>query len=56
VETLTALRDDGYSGFASLEPHLASANFLGGFSGSTLFGEAARAFLDLIPRLGMATA
>ena len=23
LETLTALRDDGYTGFASLEPHLA---------------------------------
>lgn len=52
VETLTALRDDGYSGFASLEPHLASTNFLGGFSGPTSFGEAARAFRDLTTRLG----
>jgi len=56
VETLTALRDDGYSGFVSLEPHLASTNALGGFSGPVSFGEAARAFRDLTTRLGVATA
>jgi sugar phosphate isomerase/epimerase len=54
-ETLTALRDDGYSGFASLEPHLASAHELGGFSGPTAFGEAARAFADLLRELGVGT-
>jgi sugar phosphate isomerase/epimerase len=56
AETLTALRDDGYSGFTSLEPHLASTNALGGFSGPVSFGEAARAFRDLTTRLGVATA
>lgn len=56
VETLTALRDDGYSGVTSLEPHLASTNALGGFSGPVSFGEAARAFRDLTTRLGVATA
>jgi sugar phosphate isomerase/epimerase len=55
VQTLAALRDDGYSGFASLEPHLASTSSLGGFSGPGLFGEAARAFRDLTTRLGVAT-
>ena len=44
-ETLTALRDDGYSGFASLEPHLATQHGLGGFSGPAAFGRAARAFI-----------
>ena len=31
--TIAALKADGYTGFASLEPHLASAHELGGFSG-----------------------
>lgn len=44
METLAALRDDGYVGFASLEPHLAAQNELGGFSGPAEFGVAARAF------------
>jgi len=46
-ETIAALRADGYSGFASLEPHLASAHELGGFSGPVAFGSAARAFAGL---------
>lgn len=54
-ETIQALRDDGYRGFASLEPHLASAHELGGFSGPTAFGEAARAFAGLISPLGIET-
>jgi sugar phosphate isomerase/epimerase len=54
-ETLTALRDDGYTGFASLEPHLADQHALGGFSGPTAFGEAARAFSRLLDRIGVAT-
>jgi sugar phosphate isomerase/epimerase len=55
LDTLTALRDDGYTGFASLEPHLASAHELGGFSGPAAFGEAARAFAGLIGRIGVST-
>ena len=35
------------AGFASLEPHLASAHELGGFSGPVAFGNAARAFAAL---------
>ncbi len=54
-ETLTALRDDGYSGFASLEPHLASAHELGGFSGPRAFGIAARAFAGLVAEIGVTT-
>jgi len=54
-ETLTALRDDGYTGFASLEPHLASQHELGGFSGPTAFGEAARAFAGLLADIGVST-
>lgn len=53
-ETLTALRDDGYAGFASLEPHLSEAFELGGFSGPFAFGEAGRAFRALTDELGVA--
>jgi len=56
VETLTALRDDGYTGFASLEPHLTVTNALGGFSGPAAFGVAARAFAALTDRLGIGIA
>lgn len=52
-ETLTALRDDGYAGFASLEPHLADTHALGGFSGPASFGLAARAFRRLTDELGI---
>ncbi len=52
-ETLRALRDDGYAGYASLEPHLASAHELGGFSGPDAFGRAARAFRALTDDLGV---
>jgi len=54
-ETLTALRDDGYTGFASLEPHLAAQHELGGFSGPAAFGEAARAFAGLLAEIGVNT-
>lgn len=56
IQTLTALRDDGYAGFASLEPHLAQAHDLGGFSGPTAFGRAARAFAALTDAIGVRTA
>lgn len=56
VQTLTALRDDGYSGFASLEPHLIYSDALGGFSGPESFGIAARAFSRLTAELGIETA
>jgi len=52
-ETLTALRDDGYTGFASLEPHLALQHGLGGFSGPAEFGRAARAFATLTDSIGV---
>jgi sugar phosphate isomerase/epimerase len=44
-ETLTALRDDGWTGYASLEPHL--------FTGPEGFGRAARAFAALTGELGI---
>jgi len=55
LETLTALRDDGYAGFASLEPHLAEQSSLGGFSGPAEFGRAARAFAALTEAIGVET-
>lgn len=53
VETLTALRDDGYQGFVSLEPHLSAAHSLGGFSGPAAFGRAARALRRITDDLGV---
>lgn len=55
LETVTALRDAGYDGFASLEPHLAAGFSLGGFSGPAAFGRAARAFDRLIDQIGVTT-
>ncbi|TXN31085.1 sugar phosphate isomerase/epimerase family protein [Lacisediminihabitans profunda] len=53
LETLTALRDDGYAGFASLEPHLADVTSMGAFSGPFAFGRAARGFASLTNQLGI---
>jgi sugar phosphate isomerase/epimerase len=55
LPTLTALRDDGYTGFASLEPHLAEQSAQGGFSGPAEFGRAARAFAALTRAIGVTT-
>lgn len=51
--TIAALKADGFTGFASLEPHLASAHELGGFSGPAAFGVAARAFAALAAKNGV---
>jgi sugar phosphate isomerase/epimerase len=51
--TIAALAADGYSGFSSLEPHLADAHDLGGFSGPAAFGRAARAFRSLAETAGV---
>jgi sugar phosphate isomerase/epimerase len=51
--TIAALKADGFTGFASLEPHLASAHELGGFSGPVAFGVAARAFAALAAKNGI---
>jgi len=53
LATVTALRDDGYAGFASLEPHLTIQQRLGGFSGPAAFGRAARAFAQLTASIGV---
>jgi sugar phosphate isomerase/epimerase len=48
VETIRALRADGFDGFFSLEPHLGQAHALGGFSGPELFTEAWQVFTDIL--------
>ena len=52
-ETLAALRDSGFAGFMSLEPHLASAGRFGGFSGPEAFKRAVRALKSLLNELGI---
>jgi sugar phosphate isomerase/epimerase len=52
-ETLSALRDSGFDGYLSLEPHLAQAGRFGGFSGPEGFGRAARALKALLAELAM---
>jgi sugar phosphate isomerase/epimerase len=54
--TIAALAADGFTGFASLEPHLASAHELGGYSGPMAFGVAARAFAVLAAKNGVTLA
>lgn len=53
AETLAALRDVGYHGFASLEPHLTDFTTLGGYSGPEAFGRAARALRTLTDSIGV---
>lgn len=53
VETLRALRDDGFDGYFSLEPHLRSAHSRGGFSGAELFEKAHSAFTGLLRQEGI---
>jgi sugar phosphate isomerase/epimerase len=52
--TIAALRVDGYDGFFSMEPHLASAGAMGGFSGPDLFAKATEAFTALLRAQGVA--
>ena len=51
--TIAALHADGYAGFASMEPHLASGHATGGFSGPAAFGVATRAFTALLDKVGV---
>ncbi len=53
VETIRALRDDGFDGFFSLEPHLADYNALGGFSGAELWTSAWKALTDILKAEGI---
>lgn len=47
-ELLQRLRQDGYSGFLALEPHLAAAGQYQGFSGPELFRQASQALKRLL--------
>jgi sugar phosphate isomerase/epimerase len=47
-EIMAALRDSGFSGFMSLEPHLARAGRFGGFSGPEGFRRASKALKFLL--------
>jgi len=52
-ETVAALRADGFDGFFSMEPHLAAANPLGGFSGVDEFVTATKAFIAILDEQGI---
>lgn len=52
-ETVHALREDGYDGFFSMEPHLAEAHHLGGFSGPDGFRRATRTFMAILDAEGV---
>jgi sugar phosphate isomerase/epimerase len=52
-ETLSALGNDGFEGYLSLEPHLAAGGRHGGFSGPEGFRRAARALKDLLGELSL---
>ena len=48
VETVRALRADGFDGFFSLEPHLGEYTAFGALSGPELFTKAWQAFTDIL--------
>jgi len=52
-ETLLAMRDSGFAGFMSLEPHLDLAGRQGGFSGPDKFRQAAQALKALLSELSI---
>jgi sugar phosphate isomerase/epimerase len=52
-ETLAALRDSGFGGFVSLEPHLAQAGRYGGFSGPAEFRRASQALKFMLNELAI---
>lgn len=51
-QTLAALRDSGFDGVFTLEPHLATAGIFSGTSGPVLFRQAAAAFKGLLAAQG----
>lgn len=53
VETVRALRADGFDGYFSLEPHLVTAGAAGGFSGEHLFAKAHAAFTGILRAEGV---
>jgi len=52
-ETVRALRDDGFDGFFSLEPHLGDTNAFGAFSGPEQFTRAHSAFTQILKDEGI---
>jgi sugar phosphate isomerase/epimerase len=52
-ETLSALGNEGFEGYLSLEPHLALGGRHGGFSGPEGFRRAARALKELLGELSL---
>jgi len=52
-ETVRALRDDGFDGFFSLEPHLGEYTAYGALSGPQLFTKAWEAFTDILKSEGI---
>lgn len=52
-ETIAALRNDGFDGFFSMEPHLAAAGTFAGFSGPGLFRKATQSFKKLLDEQGI---
>lgn len=51
-DLLQRLREDGYDGFFSLEPHLAAAGRYQGFSGPDLFRRASQALQGMLQTMG----
>jgi 3-dehydroshikimate dehydratase len=51
-DLLRRLRDNGYEGFLSLEPHLAAAGQFRGFSGPNLFVKASQALQGMLRGIG----
>jgi len=56
VETVRALRADGFDGFFSLEPHLDEYTTFGALSAAELFTQAWKAFTDILTSEGIAYA
>jgi len=56
VETVRALRADGFDGFFSLEPHLGEFTAFGALSGPELFTKSWKAFTDILTGEGIAYA
>jgi sugar phosphate isomerase/epimerase len=55
-QTVRALRDSGFDGFFSMEPHLAVAGEFSGFSGPDLFRLAVQRFTAILAEEGIAWA
>jgi sugar phosphate isomerase/epimerase len=53
VDTIRALRADGFDGFFSLEPHLGEYTEFGALSGPELFTKAWKAFTDVLTSEGI---